>query len=51
MALKVNDDLDFEILSISSLCQPILSHLYSCFGLFFELSEKMNGQILELALR
>ena len=34
-ALKVNNDLEFEIFSLSSPCKPILSHLNSCFGLFF----------------
>ena len=52
-ALKVNNDLEFEIFSLSSPYKPILSHLNSCFGLFFELSQKkmMKGLILELALR
>ena len=49
---KVNYDLEFEIYGLCSLCKSILSHLYSCFGLLFELcKKKKNVQILELALR
>ena len=43
MAFKVNDDLEFEIGGLCSLCKPILSYLYSCFGHFWHNSE-INSQ-------
>ena len=43
VAFKVNDDLEFEIGGLCSLCKPILSYLYSCFGHFWHNSE-INSQ-------
>ena len=45
VALKVSFDLEFEICDLCSLCKPIVSHLYSCFGLLFELSQKKKKNV------
>ena len=37
VAFKVNDDLEFQIGGLCSLCKPILSYLYRCFGHFRQL--------------
>ena len=34
LALKVNYDLEFKVSGLCSLCKPLLSYLYSCFGHF-----------------